>query len=80
MAPVDLTGVRVSAHYEDIVEAPDIDAVYIPLPNGLHGPWTMRAAAAGKHVLCEKPLSVDPAEASVMVEACRSAGVVLAEA
>ncbi len=80
MAPFDLTGTRVSAHYRDVIDDPEVEAVYIPLPNGLHAEWTFRAAAAGKHVLCEKPLSAYPAEARAMRDACREAGVVLAEA
>jgi len=78
--PVDLSGVHLYADYRQVLDDPEVEAVYIPLPNGLHAEWTNRAATAGKHVLCEKPLSVDPVEASAMVEACRSADVVLAEA
>ncbi len=66
--------------YEDVLANPEVEAVYIPLPNGLHLEWARQAAEAGKHVLCEKPLAADPAEAAVMVAACESAGVVLAEA
>ena len=65
--------------YEALLET-DLDAVYIPLPNSLHRPWTLRAAAAGKHVLCEKPLALNAAEAKEMGEAAASHGVVLAEA
>lgn len=66
--------------YEELLEADDIDAVYIPLPNDLHAEWTIKAAAAGKHVLCEKPLARSAAEAEEMVRACDAAGVVLGEA
>ncbi|MDB5084721.1 MAG: oxidoreductase protein [Bacilli bacterium] len=66
--------------YEELLADDSIDAVYIPLPNHLHKEWTIRAASAGKHVLCEKPFSLTAAEAAEMVAACRAAGVVLAEA
>lgn len=68
------------ASYEELVADPEIDAVYIPLPNELHRPWVLQCAVAGKHVLCEKPLALDVSEAEAMVAACRSAGVVLMEA
>ncbi len=66
--------------YEALLEAPHVDAVYIPLPNDLHAEWTMKAAAAGKHILCEKPLAMSAAQAQEMVDACAAAGVKLAEA
>ncbi len=66
--------------YEQVIADPDVDAIYIPLPNELHRAWTFRAADAGKHVLCEKPLALDAAEARAMVEHCRRRGVVLREA
>ncbi len=66
--------------YDDVLAHPDVDAVYVPLPNGLHREWVERAAAAGKHVLCEKPIAPSVADAAAMVEACDAAGVVLAEA
>ncbi len=66
--------------YQGLIGSDDIDAVYIPLPNHLHAEWTMKAAAAGKHVLCEKPIALSAAEARDIVDACSTAGVKLAEA
>jgi D-xylose 1-dehydrogenase (NADP+, D-xylono-1,5-lactone-forming) len=71
---------RAYGSYEALVTDPEIDAVYIPLPNELHRPWLMAAADAGKHVLCEKPLSLDAREALAMVEHARNRGVILMEA
>ena len=68
------------ATYADVIAHPDVDAVYLPLPNGMHEEWTRRAAEAGKHVLCEKPLATDAATADRMFHVCESAGVLLAEA
>ncbi|HZG88155.1 Gfo/Idh/MocA family oxidoreductase [Paenibacillus sp.] len=66
--------------YEALLRDPDVDAVYIPLPNHLHCEWTIRAAFAGKHVLCEKPFAMNADEAARMAQACRDANVTLAEA
>jgi len=66
--------------YEELLNDPSIDAVYIPLPNHLHKEWTLKAAKAGKHILCEKPIALDETEAIEMVDACSKAGVILAEA
>ena len=66
--------------YEALLADPTVDAVYIPLPNHLHREWTLRAAAAGKHVLCEKPAGLTAQDALEMVTACRKAGVNFAEA
>ena len=66
--------------YDDVLGHPEVEAVYIPLPNGMHREWVERAAHAGKHVLCEKPLAPTAAEATAMAAACDVAGVLLAEA
>jgi predicted dehydrogenase len=71
---------RVHDSYDDLLADPDIDAVYNPLPNSLHPEWTIRAAQAGKHVLCEKPVARTAAEAERMAAACRANGVLLMEA
>jgi len=65
---------------ESVLDRSDIDAVYIPLPNSLHREWAVRAARAGKHILCEKPLGVSAAEAEEMAAAAAENGVVLMEA
>lgn len=66
--------------YEALLEDTDVDAVYISLPNGMHHEWTVRALAAGKHVLCEKPYTRHPAEAVEAFDAAEAAGLVLMEA
>jgi D-xylose 1-dehydrogenase (NADP+, D-xylono-1,5-lactone-forming) len=71
---------RSHASYEALLADPDVDAIYIPLPNALHHPWTMRAIEAGKHVLCEKPYTRHPEEVELAWDAAAAAGVVLMEA
>ncbi|PTQ95062.1 putative dehydrogenase [Mucilaginibacter yixingensis] len=55
--------------YEDLLASPDVDAIYNPLPNHLHVPYTIKALQAGKHVLCEKPIGLNPAEAQQLIDA-----------
>lgn len=71
---------RAYGSYDALLRDADVDAVYNPLPNSLHAPWTIAAAEAGKHVLCEKPLAVSTEEARRMVDACRRNGVVVMDA
>jgi xylose dehydrogenase (NAD/NADP) len=71
---------RAYESYRELIDDPEVEAVYIPLPNELHKTWVLAAADAGKHVLCEKPLALDAAEARAMVAHCRARGVVLMEA
>lgn len=66
--------------YEDLLDDPEIDAVYIPLPNGLHHEWVLKAAFKKKHVLCEKPLGINSQEVVSMKDACEKNGVLLMEA
>jgi D-xylose 1-dehydrogenase (NADP+, D-xylono-1,5-lactone-forming) len=72
--------VRIYGAYESLLEDPEIEAVYIPLPNSLHAEWTIKALEAGKHVLCEKPLAVTAHQGRKMVEAARSNDRLLMEA
>jgi xylose dehydrogenase (NAD/NADP) len=71
---------RIYSDYQALLDDPDVDIVYISLPNHLHCEWTIRAAQAGKHVLCEKPLALNPAECDSMIAASQQAGVLLMEA
>ena len=71
---------RVVDGYQAVLDDPEVDAVYIPLPNNLHREWAIRALDAGKHVLCEKPLALDAEEAAVMAKAAAGSGRLLMEA
>ena len=66
--------------YEELLADPNIDAIYNPLPNNLHVPWTIKAAEAGKHVLCEKPISLTTAEAESLLAVRARTGVKIGEA
>lgn len=79
-SPSDRWDDRALRSYEDVIDHPDVEVVYVPLPNAMHVEWVARAAAAGKHVLCEKPLALDADEARAMSEVSDAAGVMLAEA
>ncbi len=71
---------RVHDSYEALIADPDLDAVYVPLPNSLHGRWTRAALAAGKHVLCEKPFAANAAEARVVADLAEQSGRTVMEA
>jgi predicted dehydrogenase len=71
---------RVHASYDEVINDPDVDAIYNPLPNGLHAEWTLKAIAAGKHVLCEKPFTANAAEAEEVADAAEKSGLIVMEA
>ena len=71
---------RVHETYQDVIDDPDVEVIYNPLPNGLHGPWNLRALAAGKHVLSEKPSASTGEEALQVHEAVQASGVRFMEA
>ncbi len=71
---------RVHADYAAVLADPDVDAIYLPLPNGLHASWTLAALAAGKHVLCEKPFTSNADEAQIVATAAAGGDRVVMEA
>lgn len=71
---------RAYASYESMLEDPDIDVVYLSLPNSLHKEWVIKCAEAGKHVLCEKPLAISPEEVSEIAEAAKKNEIIVQEA
>ena len=90
IASRDLASARIAADtlgipkafgsYDELLADPDIDAIYNPLPNDLHVPWTIRAARAGKHVLCEKPIALSADEARTLLAVQAETGKLIAEA
>jgi predicted dehydrogenase len=79
-AAADLGIPKAYGSYEELLADPQIEAIYNPLPNHLHVPWSIRAAEAGKHVLCEKPVSMTVAECRTLIEARDRTGVKIGEA
>lgn len=90
VAARDLSRARSYAHehgiptafgsYDDLLASDDVDAIYVPTPNGLHGRWTRAAIAAGKHVLCEKPFAANADEAREVAAVAAGSGLVVMEA
>ena len=76
----DISQVRIYGAYESLLEDPEIEAVYIPLPNSMHAEWSIKALEAGKHVLCEKPLAVTAQQGRTMVEVARANDRLIMEA
>ncbi|HXN75565.1 MAG TPA: Gfo/Idh/MocA family oxidoreductase [Gemmatimonadaceae bacterium] len=79
-AASDLGIPRAYGSYQELIDDPDIEAIYNPLPNHLHVPWSIRAAEHGKHVLCEKPIALTAREALKLLEARDRTGVKIGEA
>ena len=80
-AAADELGIpRAYGSYEGLLADPEIEAIYNPLPNEEHVPWTLNALAAGKHVLCEKPVALDAEEARQLIDARNRAGKLVTEA
>ena len=73
-------GLRVHDNYNALLDDPEIDAIYIPLPNDMHIPWSVRAIEAGKHVLCEKPMALRADQFDALIDLRDRAGLVVAEA
>lgn len=71
---------RAYGSYEELIDDPDVEAIYNPLPNHLHVPWTIRAAERGKHVLCEKPIALNASQAETLLQVQLNTGVQIAEA
>lgn len=71
---------KIYESYDELLEDPGIDAVYIPLPNALHSYWVKRAAEKGKHELCQKPAALTAKEAEEMIEVCKKNNVMFMEA
>ena len=71
---------KLYTNYQDVLDDENVDAVYLPLPNGIHLEWVMKAAAAGKHILCEKPLALNEDQVKEMFAAAKAGGVLLEEA
>jgi predicted dehydrogenase len=81
LAAADPLGIpRAYGSYDELLDDPEVDVVYIPLPNHLHVPWSIKAAEAGKHVLCEKPIALDAAEARKLLAVRNRTGVLIQEA